>query len=402
MIISLILVLQLVKILLDEQSTAYTYFFNMVSCYQLLLLFWCVFTILIETLFLKKLSKIKAQLISLTVFLAIVSGAEGICKYLLDHPTKIPSPLFSLFKTYYNDFDRRIIQFIPAYTRYDTALFYELKGNSKFVFSNREFSDSFYTNSAGLRNDESALNKPEVVCIGDSYTLGWGNSQNDNYPARIEQITGKRVLNVSMSSYGTAREYMLLQKMDLSNVRYIFWQYCFNDEDENKSYIDHGFTLPIQTHKNFDSVVMLHKWARKYFPARHLLTILKMGLRSMVFGKAVPPYSVAPPETTISQELNARHFLDILQRLPIDFSKTRIIVFELRAYPLNSGFTRQVNGLLNNEKSYQEKFMQNLLVLDVSTLLRKEDYYILDDHLRQGGIEKVVNALLKTSGLKEH
>ena len=398
-IVVIVLLLQLVKYFLTERSNAYTYFFNFISCYQLVLLIGCGFTILMEELVLRAVSKRKAQWISFAAFIAIIAGCEMACTYWLDHPAKIPSSLFSLFKIYYDDFDCKIIQYNPNYTKYDTSLFYELKANGRFVFSNREFSDSFYINSSGLRGDENALRQPEVICVGDSYTLGWGNKQNENYPAQIQQISGKKVLNVSMSSYGTARELMKLQRMDLSNVKCIFWQYCFNDEEENDSYVKHEYSLPVQPEKNFDSVVTLHKWTRKYFPARHFLTILKLGMRKMVFGKAKPTYSSTEPETESQQNIKAKHFLDIVQKLPVDFSKTRLVVFELSPFPFNNGFTNAVTRLLNNDTVYQEKFRGNLVVLDAAQLLHRNDYYVLDVHIKDVGIIKLAKALVNAGGL---
>ena len=399
-IVVLVLVLQLVKHFLNEHSNAYTYFFNFISCYQLVLLVGCGFTILMEEFLLRTVPKRKAQWISVAALVAIISGCEITCTYWLNHPAKIPSSLFSLFKIYYDDFDCKIIQYNPNYTRYDSSLFYELKRNGRFVFSNREFSDSFYINSSGLRGDEDALRQPEVICVGDSYTLGWGNQQNENYPARIQQITGKKVLNVSMSSYGTAREFMKLQRMDLSAVKCIFWQYCFNDEEENDSYVKHGYSLPVQPEKNFDSVVTLHEWTRKYFPARHFLTILKLGMRKMVFGKAKPNYSSTKPDTESQQNIRAKHFLDIIQKLPIDFSKTRLVIFELSPIPFNNAFTSAVTRLLKNDKAYQEKFRENLVVLDATQFLHKNDYYILDVHIKDVGISKLATVLVEIGGLK--
>jgi hypothetical protein len=372
----IIAVLQLAKKFLNETSNAYTYYYNLVSCYQLLILTWCVFSILLEVTFLRRTKKKNAMLASLGIFIALICGTEGMCTYLLDHPKNIPSRLFSLFKIYYDDFDCRIIQYNPNCSRYNKPLFYEMKPNQQFVFSNREFTDSFYTNHLGLRDDEGSLNKPQVICIGDSYTLGWGNTEVTNFPSMIEK-NGVKVLNVSMSSYGTAREIMKLNEIDLSDVRYIFWQYCFNDQEENRTYINNQFALPVQPYKSFDSVVQLHYLTRKYFPFRHFLTITKLGLRKLFFGKAVPTYSSTKPETIEEQEGKARDFLEIIGRLPIDLSKTRIIVFELGPYPMNGGFVDQVQRMSNQEK-FKQKFKGNISILDVSSILRR---YAVDVHI---------------------
>jgi hypothetical protein len=396
--ISVLLVMQLLKVLLDKDSASWTYYFNLLSCYQLLILFWCVFSIVLEELILRRVFKRAAAWASFAIFFVLIGAAEGMCTYLLDHPEKIPLSVYPFFKRYYDDFDCRIIQYDPRFSRYNDLLFYEFRNNAAFVFSNREFSDSFFTNRVSLRDDETSLVAPDIICVGDSYTLGWGSSQTNNFPSLIERQTGLKVLNVSMSSYGTAREMMKLQTMDLSHVRYIFWQYCFNDEEENHEYVSNGFQLKHHSKKSFEYVESLHEWTRKYFPARHFLTITKLGFHELLTRNSDSIQNNSPFSDSCEQEQKAFEFLSILSNSKIDFSKTHVLVFELGPYPISNTFIRQVQEL-SSASDFKDRLKGNLEVLDASSILEKNDYYLLDVHLKQKGNEKLVGALIKTAGL---
>ncbi len=390
-IVLIVFLLQLSKRWLHQASTSYLFYYNLISCYQLLILLYAAISILLERLFVNKLRRwnILGGIVS---FLIIVSAAEGVCSYWLNHPSKIPGALFPYYKIYYDNYDSRVFQYEPSIVKHSDSLFYELETNRDFVFSNREFSDSFHINNAGFRDDDSSSIQPDILCVGDSYTLGWGNGQSNNFPSLIEKKTGLKVLNVSMSSYGTARELMLLQRIDLSKTRYIFWQYCFNDEEENRKYVENNFNLPVLAKKELDSVIELYKWSRLYFPFRHCLTICKLSVRKIFFGEAIPKR-----EIPVDKKQEAKLFLRVLEKLPIDFSITKLVVFELRPYPLNSEFISQVDQEVRNS-TYKQQFKENFLTIDASSILKREDFYILDVHIKEQGNKKIADALAKAAG----
>ena len=116
--------------------------------------------------------------------------------------------------------EQNVIQLNSQCARYDPDLTYTLKPGV-FTFSDREFSVVFKVNNAGLRGSEDALRKPEIIVIGDSMAMGWGVDQDKIYSSIIEQKTGLKVLNAAVSSYGTAREILLLNKLDTSNLKYL-------------------------------------------------------------------------------------------------------------------------------------------------------------------------------------
>lgn len=38
----------------------------------------------------------------------------------------------------------------------------------------------------GLRDSNAALNQPEIICIGDSHTMGWGVEQEETFPKLLD------------------------------------------------------------------------------------------------------------------------------------------------------------------------------------------------------------------------
>src|ERR1700754_3043097 len=100
----------------------------------------------------------------------------------------------------------------------------------------------------------------------------------------------------------------------------------------------------------------------------------------------------------VSRKQEARLFLQVLEKLPIDFSKTKLVVFELRPYPLNSEFISQVDKEVLSS-SFMDQFKKNFLTIDASTILNKEDFYLLDVHIKEQGNKKIAEALTKAAGL---
>src|SRR5688572_20115164 len=160
------------------------------------------------------------------LFFALLETTLHLC---ITHPSLIPRFCLATFRKYCNAWDRNIIQFNPAYARYDSLLYYTLRPGT-FVFSNREYQVTFDVNSAGLRDSEHALDHPRVISLGDSFAMGWGVEQDQTYAAGVAAKTGLRVLNAGISSYGTAREIALLKRLQTDSVRFLVFQYCRSEE----------------------------------------------------------------------------------------------------------------------------------------------------------------------------
>ena len=393
--VGLIILLELLKKFLQfkQHDAPYFYFFtNLLSCYQLLILLYCIISLALEELILKRFFKHKYKILGAAFFVALFLVCELVAAYFLFQPKSISKGL-RLYQRYYREIDMNVIQFKKESSEYNKKLFYKLKDNTEFVYRNREFSNSFQTNSQGFRDDEASLKQPSIIFLGDSYTLGWGVEENETYGSVVEHLTGLKGLNTGASSYGTARQSMVLSSLDTSNVEFIIWQYCYNDAVENKTYTDSSFNLPIRTENEFNKLVKFYGWNAAYFPGKYFLTILNLSRKNLV----KKPVNIAAEKVKLNvmAQKEAEMFMNILAKSNINWNRTKVIVIELNYWERHSEFINALQKLCN-ENPVKEKLMGNLYPIDIKAILRKEDYYILDVHLTKQGNFKVGEHLAKT------
>ncbi len=108
----------------------------------------------------------------------------------------------------------------------DDFLQFELKPNYDEVL----FGERFTTNSAGMRDRDYPLNKPEgvfrIVLLGSSIDMGWGVATPDTYENRLEawlndqaerrgMVRRFEVLNFSVAAYGPAQRYDVFHRQAL-------------------------------------------------------------------------------------------------------------------------------------------------------------------------------------------
>ena len=378
---------------IKEHDAPYYFFFtNLLTCYQLLILLYCMITLAAEELILKRFFKHNYKILGAASFVALFAVCELITNYFLSHPESIVKGL-RLYQLYYRQYDVNYIQFQKDASEYNKNLFYKLKDNSEFIYCNREFSNSYQTNSQGFRDDEASLKKPSMVFLGDSYTLGWGAEQNESYESVVEHITGLKGLNTGVSSYGTARQSILLSSLDTSNLDFIVWQYCYNDAWENKTYIDSGFNLPIRTEKQYNNLAKLYTWKVTYFPGKYSLTILNLFRQSLI--KNPVDYEAEEVKFNAGAQEEAEMFMKILSKSNINWNRTKVIVIELNYKERRPGFIQALQKLCN-ENQANEKWMKNVSAIELKPILKKEDYYILDLHLNKQGNLKVGERIAKT------
>lgn len=398
--VSVIILFELFKYFLRLKShdeAYYYFFFNLLSSYQILILSFCIGTLFLEEVVLRKMIQRNRIIGSSIIFFLFILICESICTYLLYNPKNIPRSILANFRSYYEQFDCKLIQYEAQATEFDKDLFYKLKDRHRFSYENKEFSNMFTTNSRGFRDNEAALKKPTVVCLGDSYTLGWGVEEREAFPAVIENMTGLKTLNAAMSSYGTARESVVLSSLDTSDLKFIIWQYCNNDDDENLSFINNNFKLESSPEVYFNNLVQMQKWTTTYFPGKHFLTILKM---SIPFSKnKVSGLNNYMQDTghLFREKARARaiRFLNIIAWSKINYKKTKIIVIELSPEKWASVFLDEVKSVAN-EAFFKQRFEGNLIFLDLRKILNRGDYYLLDLHLTKKGNIKVGTYLSKT------
>ena len=120
--------------------------------------------------------------------------------------------------------------------KFDKDLIYVPKvGECKF--SNPEFKTILNFDDQrrlNLIDDEIKPSEEVIAVIGDSIAMGWGVENDETFSYNLQKLTGKKVINQGVSSYGTVREIKRLKKSQYYNqISTIIIQYHLNDFGEN-------------------------------------------------------------------------------------------------------------------------------------------------------------------------
>lgn len=331
----------------------------------------------------KKNTKNRLIFIVYNVFVVvlIIGLSELTIEYLLKNPTSIPKRLIKPFRAYYSQHIRNAIQMEKNCSEYDPELFYKLKPGI-CDFCNLEFTSTYSINSKGLRDDESSLENPTVILLGDSFTMGWGVNQDSTFEKHLEQKTNLKILNAGVSSYGTIRELTMFKSLtQKDDLRYLIIQYHESDLLENKNFIENGNVLRISSEEVYEENVQRVKSRTKYFFGKHSSLLLKFVIKSML-GKLNGHRKTG--------EEDALNFMNILNAvsLPQDI---QIIVFELSSYgETDHTFIDHLEELIKNYDNLK------IIPIKVQAHLDSNDYFILDDHINSRGHKKVAAVLGKT------
>jgi hypothetical protein len=389
------LFLEVLKTIITRQHYISSYFWaTILICLQFLCIIVFFGFLLFSALF-RKYQGRKKWLVPLAATLSLLLLMELCAAYLLRNPRHIPSFLKWSFTYYYDYYNCPLPQFEPKAAAYSPRLFYTLRPDARFRYFNSEFNNAYSINSKGVRDDESSLQLPGIICLGDSYAMGWGVEQQETFAQQLEQLSGMKTLNAGVSSYGTAREMVQLEQLDTSALKYLVIQYCSNDIGENQAYIGNHYALPVSDKAYYDSVVAGQQILKKYFPGKYGLLIGQ----SLVKKKINDIKSIFPllfeRETLFGDEAqHAAAFVKILYKASrINFSKTTVIVTVLDSYDrLNNRFLEQV-ARLAAQAPYKDRFAGNLQVLNMAGALQRDDYFELDLHIKASGHKKVADSL---------
>jgi hypothetical protein len=287
--------------------------------------------------------------------------------------------------------ERKIMQFQEGCGEYHPDLGYTLKPG-KFIFTEREFSNTYFINSLGVRDTEEALIRPEIVILGDSFALGWGVNQEETFAKLLEKKTKLKALNTSIPSYGTVREMLILRKVDVSKLKCLIIQYCSDDYDENLRFYINGNRPQIMREQTFQNIMALQSRPNKYFFGKYLLLKIKKKMEE------IRPF---PKKTVEDIRLNdVDLFLHVLKQNEDILSSVPIIVFEMSGKNQNKFFITGLKEKMRN--SNNPLFIKNLIVLDTLHHVRNEHFYILDDHLNYQGhivVADLLNNVIKKAGV---
>jgi hypothetical protein len=299
----------------------------------------------------------------------------------------LPRNVRVLFQQVYRHFTRSLVQFEPSCAQYDPELTYVLKPG-RCSFDNVEFTTELRINRAGLRDEDSALEAPDVIVVGDSYAMGWGVQQDETLSRVLARVSGLKVLNAGISSYGTVRELRLLDRLDTSRMKVLVVQYNATDLVENVAFREHGGAIPILAAGQYQATFDWCQARQGYWPGKYM-----SGLFLKLTRLETPePHAARIPSSMSSLE-EATLFVDVLARgarKPLD--DVTVIVFEA-SEQIRPPRSFLANVAVVSRGDQQPPHVRRLRALDVAPLLEEQDFYSLDDHLRASGHEKIGRAL---------
>lgn len=311
--------------------------------------------------------------------LVTVALLEALLLFSFRYPTLSPIPK-PVLKHLHVLFIRNTIQVMPACAQYDDTLTYTLRPGT-CIFSNTEYSNEYSINSLGVRDDEAALDMPETVVLGDSIAMGWGVEQHEAFPKVYERITGSRTLNAGISSYGTARELMLLERIDRSALKHLIIQYHENDFAENKQFASGEWrTL---SRGQYEATVQKHAEMQRYFPGKHTINLIVV-FRNAVLG--LSSASLDPASTGRAWEHEAETFLQVLSLSPVDLDDYQISVIALEIEFIQAAkqlATRSESPVLSRIQFIDAGFLHDI----------PGAFYVLDDHPTAVGQDAIARRL---------
>lgn len=292
--------------------------------------------------------------------------------------------------------ERKIIQFSPECARHDAELGYTLKPGT-CILSATEFSNRYHINSCGLRDDEKSLNKPNIIVVGDSYAMGWGVNQAETFAEILEKQSGLNVLNAAISSYGTTREMIMLRRLDTKNLKFLIIQYCENDFDENREFFLKGNRLYTMSPEEYQRNTDFNEQSKAYYPGKYLTMKLEKKWKEFKI-----PKTTKKDVVTGKDKDDVDLFINAVMHSPVDLPKVQIVVFEaVGKNDFDRPFINRLTERIKN-KNYPPH-IRNMIPVDITKIITKDDYYVLDDHWTKAGhgaiaavLWEIIRPMMKT------
>ena len=271
-------------------------------------------------------------------------------------------------------------------SRYDTSFVYRFRPNITGRFTNPEFDVEVRTNSLGVRDDETSLDNPSIVVLGDSHGMGWGVDQSERFSGVLENRLGVKVLNTAITSYGTHRETKLLGQVDLDSCQLLIIQYCDNDLEENRTYLSKAQKFDIDK-TGYEVAVRQNTINETYFPFKGLFLGLRWLITAGIKSASQPKVRTSPPPVVVSQAPKFQHaeaFFPYLSQIRERY-KGPIVVFDLGVYNY---------PIVEEFQAYQATYpADDIYFINVHPLLSLQDYFTIDDHINTKGHAKIGAAL---------
>lgn len=268
---------------------------------------------------------------------------------------------------------RNIWQTSKNCAKFDSNLLYSpVIGKCKF--SNPEFSTELNFDINGrIHSEKRTIQNTEklIAVLGDSVAMGWGVNDHETFAYHLEKKIKKKVLNLGVASYGTIREIKRLKLNNYYNqVETIIIQYHLNDIYENqKLSFEKKYSLD-----EYESEFKLNKFNYLKFVLRHFkksFRLLFQDIKNKIFkAQDVQPHDFKIHLQLLNKIINAQ-FKD---------EEKKIIVLFIK---------EPKQKIINFDKNLIKNF--NYLIIE----MKKNDYFIIDDHPNKKGHLKIAKKLIK-------
>jgi hypothetical protein len=311
-------------------------------------------------------------LIALTLYAMLAAMVLATSLVLLQKGITSDLPwISSVQKSLYMRATRSVWQSQVSCVDFDDELIYKPKIGA-CQFDNTEFKTTLNFSAEGRFTGEKPAGTG-IAVIGDSHAMGWGVQDEETFAAELQKLTRRPVYNLAVSSYGTVREVLRLEKSGLlDKVDTVIIQYCGNDLDENKSGQISGIE---ENRKKFKKITT---------GKQSFMGVLRMIRKTYGFAFSFP-FKRTKPALAQPSDNFASHYqplMAVLQKHP-GLKGKRVLIF------YNNGRAQQFQGF----PAGKDKLLPNVEFVDVG--VDANGFYRLDDHMTATGHKQTAASLFR-------
>ena len=308
---------------------------------------------------------------------------------------------------------RNIIQYDSSCFEVSRTLIYEPKKNSSCIQENFEFKNEVKFGKYRNRIDSyGESTNYDLIVLGDSQGMGWGVSDKEIF-TNVLQANGIRTLNLSVSSYATAKELFTLKRWALENpnaysdVEFVVIQYEPGDIYENMQYLkepnmvinavnfadwkdwwENQFSQKNYNHISYKGYPKLitYPYIIKNFYSRKIRTLFGQNWIYFDFIKDGSTFKVE------NQKNHAEPLSDLLRSYKDILENKKIIIFVTDWYGLNVDKVKE--NLITEFSKSKDKYLKNVIFSSLDGDDISKYYYLIDDHMNSLGHFEMGNKIL--------
>lgn len=289
----------------------------------------------------------------------------------------------------------------PLFTVNDPVMGKRIKKNFHTVRVTPEFTMTFTSNSLGFRGPEpDSPPANSVLFIGDSFTMGFGVNDGEEFPAlikaKLDAAFGKNAVNVvntGMGDNGNGRWIKLLEsEADQFKPRLVVLQVMANDFEDN---VREGYFSVSESGTLTELPIKVSK-AKSLEPFLDAIPGLSNSYFYSLIRQSFAKYSsgtyTKETASTVTKEAASKEGVDYADGLTEHLIAKAVSICQIKGYPV---FAILV-GLEGNRLSHVQAIFQSHQVptLAIPTKTeRPEFYYKIDGHWNRAGHAFVADAV---------